>query len=234
MLEIKNLYASYGSAKVLHDVSLSVELGKIVSIVGANGVGKSTLLNCISGLVDNVQGSITFENNRIDKLPSHKIVDMGIVQSPEGSRLFPHLTVRENLELGAVNPHARKHRDKNLEYIFSILPRVKEREKQLAGTLSGGERQMVAIGRALMSEPKLLMMDEPSLGLAPIIVQEIFKLIKKINSDGTTVILVEQNVQHALELSDYGYVLEHGSVVLEGKGHDLLENSELKKAYFGM
>lgn len=234
MLKVENLNVKYGTAQVIFDVSFEVEQGQIVSLVGANGAGKSTILNSISGVLESSSGSITLNGEDISRLPAHEIVEKGIVQVPEGRRLFPELTIKENLELGAFNKRARKHMNKNLERVYSILPKLKERSNQLADTLSGGERQMVAIGRALMAEPKVLLMDEPSLGLAPIIVQDIFQLIKQIHSEGMTIILVEQNVNHALSIADHGYVLEIGEVVLDGKGENLISNPKLKKAYLGL
>jgi len=234
LLKVEKLNVKYGTAQVLFDIDFEVNKGTIVSLLGANGAGKSTILNAISGIHPKASGSIKFNNEEIGGLQSHEIVERGIVQVPEGRRLFPELTIKENLELGAFNKSARKSMKKNLEFVYSILPKLEERSNQLANTLSGGERQMVAIGRALMAEPKILLMDEPSLGLAPIIVQDVFKLIKKIHSEGQTIILVEQNVNNALSIADYGYVVEIGRVVLSGEGGDLLKHPELKKAYLGM
>lgn len=234
MLTVENLNVSYGDAQVLFDVSFHIEKNSIVSIVGANGAGKSTTLNAISGLVPKQSGKILFEGEDITHLPPHKIVELGIVQVPEGRRLFPMLSIEDNLTLGAYNQHARKNKAKNLEYVYTILPKLKERAKQLAGTLSGGERQMVAIGRALMAEPKVILMDEPSLGLAPIVVQDIFKLIQKIHEEGKTIILVEQNVNHALKMANYAYVLEIGRIVMHDTGENLLNNPDIKAAYLGL
>lgn len=232
MLKTVGLNSFYGDVQVLHDVCLEVGEGEIVAVIGANAAGKTTLINTVSGLVKRT-GSVVFENAPLDRLPSHKIASLGIVQVPEGRRLFPFMTVRENLDLGAYSGRARKETGRNLESVFALLPRVKEREHQLAGSLSGGEQQMCAIGRALMAMPKLLMLDEPTLGLAPLMVSMVFDLVKEIRSRGTTILLVEQNVRQSLSIADRAYVLENGRIVMEGRGPELLENDQLKQAYLG-
>lgn len=232
-LELKNLRVAYNSVQALHGISLTVRKGEIVTILGANGAGKTTTLATISGLLKPVEGGIFFEGNPIHTLPSHEIVRLGITHSPEGRRLFGTLTVFENLELGAFT---RKNTDRSseiLDWIFKLFPRLRERANQLAGTLSGGEQQMVAIGRALMGDPKILLLDEPSLGLAPILVRSIFDSIREINSRGVTVILVEQNAKAALKLASRGYVLEVGKVVLVDDAEALLDNAAVQKAYLG-
>lgn len=218
----------------MRDVSASVEEGEIVSIVGANGAGKSTLINTISGILKPKTGTIHFNGVEISRLEAHQVVEQGVIQVPEGRRLFPNMSVEENLLLGSYSPATRKNRKQNLDKIFSLLPRLAERKKQIARTMSGGEQQMLAIGRALMSEPKLLMFDEPSLGLAPKLVTQVLELIQSIASQGVTVLLVEQNVQNALELCHRGYVLENGTVGLTGPASELLNNPHIKKAYLGL
>lgn len=232
MLKTRNLNAYYSDVQVLYDVCIDVREGEIVVVVGANAAGKTTLINSISGLVKRT-GSVVFDNASIDRQPPHQVASRGIVQVPEGRRLFPFMTVRENLDLGAYSKRARQGADTNLESVFALLPRVKERERQLAGSLSGGEQQMCAIGRALMAMPKLLMLDEPTLGLAPLLVTMVFDLVKEIRSRGTTILLVEQNVRQSLSIADRAYVLENGRIVMEGRGSDLLENEQLKQAYLG-
>lgn len=235
LLEVKNLVSGYGDVVVLRDVSLSVEEGEIVSLVGANGAGKTTFLNTVSGIVTPRSGEIWFQGKkRIDNLPPHKIVELGIVQVPEGRKLFPYMTVTENLLLGSVLPRSRAKRKQNLEKVFSLLPKLAERKDQIAYTLSGGEQQMLAIGRALMAEPRLLLFDEPSLGLAPVIVSALFKFIKEINEQGITVLLVEQNVKQSLLVSNRTYVLENGKIVLSGLAKELIDNSYVKEAYLGL
>jgi len=234
LLEINNITCFYGDVQVIYDVSMHVNEGEIISIIGANGAGKSTTLKCISDLVKARTGTVTFNGQQIQNARPEKIVDMGVIHVPEGRRLFSLMTVRENLEVGAHNPRAYPHRDETIRDVYKLLPRLKEREKQLAVTLSGGEQQMVAIGRGMMARPKILMLDEPSLGLAPVLIQEIFLTIKKIAEQGTTVLLVEQDVQHSLSISDRGYVLEHGRIVQEGLGKDLLTNPEIRTAYLGI
>ena len=234
MLSIKNVNSFYGEVQVLQDVSLEVNKGEVVTIVGANAAGKTTLMSCISRTVMSYNGEIEFNGVRIDKLPPEKIVDLGLIQCPEGRLLFPSLTVRENLELGAFSKRSRATRKDRLEYVYDLLPRLKERSNQLAGSLSGGEAQMCAIGRGLMANPIMLMFDEPSLGLAPIVVIEVMELIKNISKEGTTILLVEQNVRQSLKLSDRAYVMENGKIIMEGKGRDLLNSEEIRKAYLGI
>ena len=234
LLELRGVEVAYGDLPALRGVSVSVEAGETLSVVGANGAGKTTMLRAISGLMRPRAGQILFDGERLDSLPSHAIVGRGVVQVPEGRKIFPSLTVLENLELGSYVAAAKARRREGLEEVFGLFPRLKERERQAAGTMSGGEQQMLAIGRALMARPRLLMLDEPSLGLAPIIVTEIFRIIGEINRSGTTVLLVEQNTRQALALSRRGYVLENGRVVLEGTGAELLGNEHVKRAYLGM
>ena len=234
LLELRGVEVAYGDLPALRGVSVSVEAGETLSVVGANGAGKTTMLRAISGLMRPRAGQILLDGERLDSLPSHAIVERGVVQVPEGRKIFPSLTVLENLELGSYVAAAKARRREGLEHVFTLFPRLKERERQAAGTMSGGEQQMLAIGRALMARPRLLMLDEPSLGLAPIIVKEIFRIIGEINRLGTTVLLVEQNTRQALALSRRGYVLENGRVVLEGSGAELLGNEHVKRAYLGM
>ena len=234
LLELRAVEVAYGDLPALRGVSVSVEAGETLSVVGANGAGKTTMLRAISGLMRPRAGQILLDGERLDTLPSHAIVERGVVQVPEGRKIFPSLTVLENLELGSYVAAAKGRRREGLEHVFTLFPRLKERERQAAGTMSGGEQQMLAIGRALMARPRLLMLDEPSLGLAPIIVKEIFRIIGEINRLGTTVLLVEQNTRQALALSQRGYVLENGRVVLEGSGAELLGNEHVKRAYLGM
>jgi len=234
LLELRAVEVAYGDLPALRGVSLSVEAGETLSVVGANGAGKTTMLRAISGLMRPRAGQIFLDGARLDTLPSHAIVEHGVVQVPEGRKIFPSLTVLENLEMGSYISAARARRREGLEQVFALFPRLEERRGQAAGTMSGGEQQMLAIGRALMARPRVLMLDEPSLGLAPIIVKEIFRIIGEINQLGTTVLLVEQNTRQALALSRRGYVLENGRVVLEGSGADLLGNEHVKRAYLGM
>ena len=234
LLELRGVEVAYGDLPALRDVSVSLEAGETLSVVGANGAGKTTMLRTISGLMRPRAGQILLDGERLDSLPSHAIVARGVVQVPEGRKIFPSLTVLENLELGSYVAAAKARRREGIEQVFGLFPRLKERERQAAGTMSGGEQQMLAIGRALMSRPRVLMLDEPSLGLAPIVVREIFRIIGEINRLGTPVLLVEQNTRQALALSRRGYVLENGRVVLEGSGADLLGNEHVKRAYLGM
>jgi branched-chain amino acid transport system ATP-binding protein len=233
MLRVEKINVFYDDAQALWDVSFAVNRGEIVTLVGSNGAGKSTVLKAISGLVPPVSGEILFDESRIDRLPAHRIVEMGIAHIPEGRRLWPGLTVRENLELGAYSRAARAARGETMAGVFQLFPRLDERKHQLAGTLSGGEQQMLAIGRGLLSKPQLLVLDEPSLGLAPLLVNDIFGTIQKINRQGVTVLLVEQNVNYALAISHRGYVLETGRIVLYGSGKELLANEHIKTAYLG-
>ena len=233
MLKIKDLHVSYGGIKALRGVDLEVPDGKIVTLIGANGAGKSTTLRTISGLVKAESGSITYDGKELLGLSINKILEQGIAQSPEGRRVFPNLTVLENLKIGA---YLRKDRDgieKDVRWIYELFPRLEERYWQPAGTLSGGEQQMLAVGRALMSRPKLLMMDEPSLGLAPLVVQGIFDIIRAINQQGVTVLLIEQNANMALKIADYAYVLETGNITKSGTGAELLADESIKEAYLG-
>jgi branched-chain amino acid transport system ATP-binding protein len=233
-LDVKNIDVYYGDVQVIFDLSLRVEKGEVVSIIGGNGAGKSTLLKTISGLMHPARGEIAFENAPIQEAPPEEIVERGIVQIPEGRRLFTLMTVKDNLIVGGYNSRASKHLDQTIGEVYALLPRLRERESQMAMTLSGGEQQMVAIGRGLMAKPKVLMLDEPSLGLAPLLVKEIFLTVEKIAEQGTTVLLVEQDVRNSLSMSDRGYVLEHGRVVMEGTGQELLENPHIRKAYLGI
>ncbi len=234
MLKIDKLNFSYGDLKVLWDIDLEVHEHDIVTVVGSNGAGKSTTLKNISRLVKPASGSITFNGMDLEGLEPHTVVEQGIVQVPEGRRIFPELTVRENLRIGSFIKSAKKDREPNIERVFSLFPRLKERQRQLGGTLSGGEQQMLAIGRGLMANPKLLLLDEPSLGLSPLLVENIFEIITEINRQGVTILLVEQNVNRALRIAHRAYVLETGRVVLSGKGEDLLNNEHVKKAFLGM
>ena len=234
LLEVAAIVAAYGEVRALWDVSLMVDQGEIVTLLGANGAGKTTTMRVLSGLLRPLAGSVTFAGQPIQRLPPPRIVQAGLVQIPEGRRLWPRMTVLENLELGAYAPHLRARRHETMDWVFSLFPRLAERRRQLAGTLSGGEQQMLAIGRGLMSRPRLLMLDEPSLGLAPILVREVFNIIRQINARGVTVLLVEQNVRQALEIAHRGYVLETGRIVRSGSAHDLLEDPEIKRVYLGL
>ncbi len=234
ILEVIDLHVYYGSIHALKGISFKVEKGKIVTLIGANGAGKTTTMKAISGLIRARKGKIIYNEEEIQNLPPHNINAKGIALCPEGRRIFPNLTVYENLIMGA---YRRKDKDgikQDLEWVYTLFPRLAERKKQLGGTLSGGEQQMLAISRALMSRPQVLLMDEPSLGLAPALVDEVFEIIKKINSEGTTILLVEQNAIGALKISDYGYVLETGYITLEGPANELLANEDVKKAYLGV
>jgi len=233
LLRVKNIDVFYGLAQALWDVSFRVEEGEIVAIVGSNGAGKTTILKTISGLISPSSGAIEFNGERLDKIPSHLVVEKGIALVPEGRGLFPFSTVLANLELGAYTKKARRKIKKNLEYVFELFPVLKERKNQLAGTLSGGEQQMLAVARGLMSSPDLLMLDEPSLGLAPKIVVKILEIVRQLHRQGITILLVEQNVHSALNLCDRGYVLENGRIVMEGSGEELIDNPHIKKAYIG-
>jgi branched-chain amino acid transport system ATP-binding protein len=234
MLKIENLNFSYGDLKVLWDVTVEVQEGEIVTVVGANGAGKSTLLKNISRLVRPGSGIITFNGVDLNKLEAHEVVDLGVVQVPEGRKIFPQMTVTENLRMGSFLEKARKKRGDNMDRVFAMFPRLKEREKQLGGTLSGGEQQMLAIARGLMGDPKLLLLDEPSLGLSPLLVKSIFEIITGIRKLGVTIMLVEQNVFQSLKIASRGYVLETGRVVLKDRGDALLNNEHVKKAYLGI
>ena len=233
MLRIEDLHVFYGGIHALKGINIEVPAGKIVALVGANGAGKSTTLRTVSGLVRARQGKIEFQGIDITRESAHHIVEMGLAMVPEGRRIFPNLTVWENLLLGSYTRRDKEKIKEDLDWIFRIFPRLKERVRQKGGTLSGGEQQMLAVARALMSRPHLLMMDEPSLGLAPLLVKEIFNIIQEINQNGTTILLIEQNAKAALQVAHYAYVLETGSVVLEGMGEELLENEKVRKAYLG-
>ena len=233
LLALKDVTARYGDVKVLWGITFTVRLGEIATVVGANGAGKSTTLKTISGVVRPTAGEITFAGERIDRLPPHEISARGVAHVPEGRRLFPLMSVKENLELGAISKEARRHRSASFERVFALFPKLKERESQMAGTLSGGEQQMAAIARGLMARPRLLILDEPSLGLAPIIVHEMFEIIKEINREGITVLLVEQNVRQSLKIANSAYVLENGRVVLSGSGLELLDDERVREAYLG-
>ncbi|HEL1596780.1 TPA: ABC transporter ATP-binding protein [Streptococcus suis] len=233
MLEVKNLSVNYGVIEAVKDVSFEVNEGEVVTLIGANGAGKTSILRTISGLVRPSAGTISFLGNEIQKVPARKIVADGLSQVPEGRHVFAGLTVMENLEMGAFLRNNREENQANLKKIFAHFPRLEERKNQDAATLSGGEQQMLAMGRALMSQPKLLLLDEPSMGLAPIFIQEIFDIIQDIQKQGTTVLLIEQNANKALAIADRGYVLETGKVVLSGTGKELLASEEVKKAYLG-
>jgi branched-chain amino acid transport system ATP-binding protein len=234
LLNIDGISVSYGNVQILWNVSLDVGEGAIVTVLGPNGAGKTTLVKTILGMLHPNSGSIRFFGEDIDRVPTYKIVDMGIVLVPEGREIFPRMTVYENLLLGAYAKVAEKNKERSLETVFQIFPILKERHKQSAQTLSGGEQQMLAIARGLMSKPKLLIMDEPSLGLAPLLVQKIFNAMHEINEKGVTVLLVEQNVHRALEIANRGYILEAGKIVLEGMREDLIANEHVKKAYLGL
>lgn len=234
MLKVENIDVSYGDLQVLWEISFEVNEGEIVALVGANGAGKSTTLKTVSGLLRPNNGSIRFLDQRLDQIPAHKIIEHGIAQVPEGRRLFPEMSVRENLIMGALSPRAKAKRNETMEWIFGLFPRLRERHKQLAGTLSGGEQQMCAVGRGLMALPRLIMFDEPSLGLAPILVADIFKIIQRIQQEGVTILIVEQNTKHTLEICTRGYVLENGRVVLSGTGQELLNNEHVRQAYLGI
>ena len=233
MLKVENLVVSYGGIEALKGISLEVPEGKIVTLIGANGAGKSTLLRSIMGLVKPADGKITYDEKDITGLNSQKIVETGITLVPEGRRVFPNLTVLENLKIGAYMRNDKEGIEKDIRWIYDMFPRLEERSWQIAGTLSGGEQQMLAVGRALMCRPKVLMMDEPSLGLAPLVIKDIFKIIQEINKQGMTILLIEQNANMALKIADIAYVLETGRITMTGSGKELLENPEIKAAYLG-
>jgi branched-chain amino acid transport system ATP-binding protein len=234
MLSVKNLRVQYGAFAALQDVSLSITEGQVVSIVGANGAGKTTLINTISGLLRPVSGKIHFEDQDLLHMEGHAIASIGIAQVPEGRKLFTDMSVYENLLMGSYSSRAKADRERSLDMVFELFPILKQRDKQLAHTLSGGEQQMLAIGRAVMMRPRLMMFDEPSLGLAPIIVQNIFEVIQRLKAAGMTILLVEQNVRQSLQISDYAYVLETGRIVLKGTGREVMENEHTQKAYLGI
>lgn len=234
MLRVENVDAGYGDIQVLWDVSFHVDAKEFVVLVGANGAGKSTIMKTLSSLIRPTKGSITFEDQRLDQVPPYRITDIGIAHIPEGRQLFPEMTVKENLELGSLCARAKPHRKETLEWVLELFPRLRERQKQLAGTMSGGEQQMCAIARGLMSRPKMVLFDEPSLGLSPLLTQEIFRLARQIHSEGLTLLMVEQNVKQTLAICDRAYVLENGRIVMEGKGKDLLEDEQVKTAFLGI
>ena len=233
MLKVDGLNVFYGAIHALHDISFQVHPGEIVTLIGANGAGKTTTLHTISGLIRQKSGTISFKEKNLAAVQPHKLVNMGLAQVPEGRRVFAQMSVLENLEMGAYTRKNAAEMKNDLDMVFSHFPRLKERVKQLAGTLSGGEQQMLAVGRALMSHPDLLMLDEPSMGLSPILVQEIFSIIKDVNRDGTTILLVEQNANMALSIANRAYVLETGKIVMEGNAADLMQNDDVRKAYLG-
>src|SRR6187200_419925 len=233
LLELRDVHTYYGNIHALKGISLTIDQGEIVTLIGSNGAGKSTTLKTISGLLRPREGEVWFDGQRLDGTPAHEVVIRGISQSPEGRRIFPRMTVRENLEMGAFQREKGSERDADFERVYTLFPRLKERLNQKGGTLSGGEQQMLAIGRALMARPKLLLLDEPSMGLAPIFVDRIFEIIKTINEQGTTVLLVEQNAQQALSRSDRAYILESGHVTLQGTASELAGNDLVRQAYLG-
>jgi branched-chain amino acid transport system ATP-binding protein len=234
MLRVENVDAGYGDVQVLWDVSFHVDAKEFVVLVGANGAGKSTIMKTLSSLIRPTKGSIRFEDQRLDQVPPYRITEIGIAHIPEGRQLFPEMTVKENLELGSLCARARPHRKETLEWVLELFPRLRERQKQLAGTMSGGEQQMCAIARGLMSRPRMVLFDEPSLGLSPLLTQEIFRLARQIHGEGLTLLMVEQNVKQTLAICDRAYVLENGRIVLEGKGKDLLEDEQVKTAFLGI
>ncbi len=233
MLKVEDLVVSYGGIEALKGISLNVPDGKIITLIGANGAGKSTLLRTIIGLVKPQSGKISYNEKEITALNSQKIVTTGITLVPEGRRVFSNLTVLENLKIGAYMRNDKAEIEKDIEWIYGMFPRLQERNWQLAGTLSGGEQQMLAVGRALMCRPKLIMMDEPSLGLAPLVIKDIFRIIQEINAKGMTILLIEQNANMALKIADWAYVLETGRITMEGTGKELLENPQIREAYLG-
>jgi branched-chain amino acid transport system ATP-binding protein len=234
MLEVKQLISGYGGIQVLWDVSLEVKEGEIVALVGGNGAGKTTTLISIAGILRKMGGEVLFEGTHIEGFPAHKIITRGIALVPEGRRVFPYMTVRENLEMGAYTVKEAAKVQENMEWVFSLFPKLKERQTQLAGTFSGGEQQMLVIGRALMSRPRFIMLDEPSMGLQPSIVANVFESLRKLHQQGVTILLVEQNVRKSLELAERAYVIEHGRIVMSGKSADLMKNTEIRKAYLGI
>ncbi len=233
LLEAENINVYYGVIQALKEVSFHVDKGEVVALIGANGAGKTTTLHTITGLIGASSGAIRYKGEDITKIPGHKIVSKGMAHVPEGRRVFANMTVYQNLKLGAFTRHDSREITESIESVYERFPRLKERRNQLAGTLSGGEQQMLAMGRALMSKPEIILMDEPSMGLSPILVNEIFDIINSVHESGTTVLLVEQNAKKALSIADRAYVLETGKIVLEGKASDLLDNEDIKKAYLG-
>ena len=233
MLEIKDLEVYYGVIQAIKGISFEVNQGEVIALIGANGAGKTTTLHTITGLISPKKGSVTFEGKDITKVPAHKIVSMGMAHVPEGRRVFAELSVYENLKMGAYTRKDKSEIEESLANVYKRFPRLEERKNQMAGTLSGGEQQMLAMGRALMSRPKIILMDEPSMGLSPILVNEIFDIIRSVSESGTTVLLVEQNAKKALSIADRAYVLETGHITMEGNAKDLLEDDSIKKAYLG-
>jgi branched-chain amino acid transport system ATP-binding protein len=233
LLELEEIVVRYGGIEAVRGISIRVDEGEMVTLIGGNGAGKTTTLKAISGVKRASEGSILFEGTRIDQLPAYRIVELGICQAPEGRKIFPRMSVRENLEMGAYARRSAKEIHDDFDRVFALFPMLKEREKQPGGTLSGGQQQMLAIGRALMARPRLVMLDEPSMGLAPVLVERIFELLKEIHAQGTTILLVEQNAHMALNIADRGYVLETGQIVLEDSASNLLGNDEVRKAYLG-
>lgn len=234
MLEVKQLTSGYSGIQVLWDISLEVKTGEIVALVGGNGAGKTTTLISIAGILKKMGGEVLFEQDHIEGLPAHKVITRGIALVPEGRRVFPYMTVKENLEMGAFTIRDQSKIGENMEWVFSMFPKLKERQGQLAGTFSGGEQQMLVIGRALMSRPRFIMLDEPSMGLQPSIVQNVFESLKILHEQGVTILLVEQNVRKSLELAQRAYVIEHGRIVMSGESKELLKSPEVKKAYLGI
>jgi branched-chain amino acid transport system ATP-binding protein len=234
MLRVENVTAGYGDIQVLWDVSFQVRAKEFVVLVGANGAGKSTIMRTISSMIGVTSGEVWFEDKRLDKVAPYKIIEHGIAHVPEARQLFPEMTVLENLELGSLLPEAKAKRKETLEWVFDLFPRLRERQKQLAGTMSGGEQQMCAIARGLMSRPKMMLFDEPSLGLSPLLTQEIFRLAQRIHEEGMTILMVEQNVKQTLAICDRAYVLENGRIVLQGTGEELLENEKVREAFLGI
>lgn len=233
MLEVKDLEVYYGVIQAIKGISFHVDKGEVIALIGANGAGKTTTLHTVTGLISPKKGHVLFEGKDITKVPAHKIVSMGMAHVPEGRRVFAELSVYENLKMGAYTRKDKNEIEESLKNVYKRFPRLEERKNQMAGTLSGGEQQMLAMGRALMSKPKIILMDEPSMGLSPIMVNEIFDIIRSVSESGTTVLLVEQNAKKALSIADRAYVLETGNIVLEGKAKDLLEDDSIKKAYLG-
>lgn len=234
MLKVENLSVRYGRNKVLHDISFDIADGMIYTIIGTNGAGKTSLLRAIMGLVKNVEGSIYFGDVELNKIPAHKISSCGIAMCPEGRQLFPKMSVMENLQMGAFGRKGKKGIDEEIEAVYESFPILEQRKNQLAGTLSGGEQEMLAIGRAMVSKPKMMILDEPSWGLAPILVEEVCRIIQRLNEHGVTILLVEQNVKMALKLADYAYVLENGQIVMQGDAKEMLNNPEIQSVYMGV
>ena len=234
MLELNNLTAGYGSFQALFSVNLEVKEGEAIAVIGPNGAGKTTLLRTISGMLPVQSGNLSMEGTSLKDVPPYRIIDFGIAHVPENRRLFPSMSIEDNLRMGAFTPNARPHFEERLDFIFNLFPRLKERRSQIAGTLSGGEQQMCAIGRALMSSPKLLLMDEPSAGLAPVIVNQVFQLVQQIRDQGLTVLIVEQNIEQVLQIVDRAYLMEVGAIKISGKAGELIQSESLRKAYVGL